>query len=57
MQGQITLPLVTGVFGYKDGGELRIVASRVAVGAVMGVYRMDTELRVYEVNIPSSCYF
>jgi len=53
MQGQITLPMVTGVFGYKEGGELRIVASRVAVGAVTGVYRMDTEVRVYEMSILS----
>lgn len=53
MQGQITLPLVTGIFGYKEGEELRIVASRVALGTVTGVYRMDTELRVNEVNILS----
>lgn len=51
MQGQITLPLVTGTFGYKEGSELRIVASRVAVGAVTGVFHMDTELRVYELSI------
>lgn len=43
--------MVTGVFGYKEGGELRVVASRVAIGAVTGVYRMDTELRVYEMSI------